>query len=97
MDLAVIRQMYAAVLSGDVTAARELLRARPEHPGSLETSVGWAVHFLDVIPLYEEERDLQLERGTAALLELFARFGVAREVTPRRANVVLEARRAGRG
>jgi hypothetical protein len=55
--------------------------------GVWERPDGKDVHFYELIPLYAEERDLELERGLAFLLEEFEAYGVGQVVEVDRVNV----------
>lgn len=53
----------------------------------LETPSGKTIDFLCLVPLYPEELELKLTKGTDALLELFDRHGVTELIRRDRVNV----------
>ncbi len=50
---------------------------------------GREIHFLVAVPLYWEELQLKLRKGTHALLDAFASHGVTDLIDPHRTNVAL--------
>jgi len=64
----------------------------PEGFDRLRVADGKAIHFLAVVPLYDEEMTLKMRAGADALLERFRKHRVTDVVEPTRPNV---ARRAG--
>lgn len=56
--------------------------------GSLRIDDEKTIHFFSIIPLYKEEMELKLAKGTEALLEGFDKRGVTELLDPKRANVV---------
>jgi len=58
----------------------------PEAFATLQIDAEKEVHFLSLVPLYREEMDLKLRKGTDALLERFDKQGVDDTIDPRRIN-----------
>jgi hypothetical protein len=61
--------------------------AVPEAFKQLRVSDGKTVHFLAVVPLYEEEMALKLRDGANALIERLRKHGVTDMIAPTRRNV----------
>jgi hypothetical protein len=59
----------------------------PEGFHKLETADGKQIHFYSLVPLYREEMNLKLRKGTEDLLNLFDRHGVQDVIDPARKNV----------
>lgn len=59
----------------------------PAEFGTLSLPTGAEIQFLQVFPVYAEEMQLKIERGTDALLELLERNRVPLEIDPRRRSV----------
>lgn len=59
----------------------------PEEFLTLETKDGTIINFLVLIPLYKEEMDLKLEKGTDALLDLFDEYEISELIDIERPNV----------
>lgn len=72
-----------AVLLPPVTA--------PDGFDTVEVSPDRTVRLWSVVPLYEEEMDLKLERGVDELLDLFDAVGVSDLIDPDRPNVAISA------
>jgi len=72
-------RLCGALLVGPISAPQEF--------GTLVMPDGRKVHFLQVMPLYAEEMQLKVERGTDALLELFDRHRISDVIDPKRRNV----------
>lgn len=70
-------QMNAAILLPPITAPFDFWK--------LETPVR-TTHFWSLYPLYQEELDLKMKRGSEALLEKFEKHGVTDLLDPRRPN-----------
>jgi hypothetical protein len=62
---------------------------------TLEASPGRTIHFYSLVPLYEEEMNLKLARGTDALLDRWEKHGIGAVVDPRRTNVGLRKKWLG--
>jgi hypothetical protein len=45
------------------------------------------IHFFSILPLYKEEMDLKLEKGTEALFDGFDKYSVTELIDPKRTNV----------
>jgi len=71
--------LCAALLLGPVSV--------PDEFGEFAMPDGRKVHFWQVFPLYREELDLKVKRGTDALLELFTRHRTPDVIDPKRRNV----------
>jgi hypothetical protein len=65
----------------------------PENFGTLELDDGRSVRFLGVIPIYEDEMRLKLDKGADALYDLFDEHELTDLVDPRRPSVALKRRR----
>jgi hypothetical protein len=57
--------------------------------GPLKLKDGRSINFYQLIPLYKEERDLQMTKGTEYLIRLFVANGISPVVGPNRPNVAL--------
>lgn len=55
----------------------------------LETPSGKCIDFLCMVPLYAEELELKLRKGSSALLDLFDRHGMNEMIRPDRVNVAV--------
>lgn len=66
--------------------------AVPKDFPELGLSDGRTVRFLGVLPLYEDEMSLKLQKGTDALLDLFDAHGLTDVVDPNRLSVVSKRR-----
>jgi Suppressor of fused protein (SUFU) len=64
-----------------------MLLRDPTGFGQLRLQDGRNVHFYQLVPLYEEERVLKKEKGTAALLKLFQQHRISEIIDPKRINV----------
>lgn len=60
----------------------------PDDFRELDVGEGRIVNFLGVVPLYEDEMDFKLEKGTEALFDLFDEHEVTELVAPDRPSVV---------
>jgi hypothetical protein len=58
----------------------------PEAFATLQIDAEKETHFLSIVPLYREEMDLKLRKGTDALLERFDKHGIDDTIDPRRIN-----------
>jgi len=54
---------------------------------TLEISTDKTIHFFSIVPLYQAELDLKLEKGAEALCELFEKHIVTELLDPKRPNV----------
>jgi hypothetical protein len=72
--------LCCALISAPLTA--------PKSFSTLELQGGRKVRFFSVVPIYEDEMTLKLEKGTDALYELFDKNNVADVVDPHRPSVV---------
>jgi len=64
-----------------------MLLQDPTDFGELRLPDGRLVRFYQLFPLYEEERLLKIQKGTAALFELFEKNGIDEVIRPDRPNV----------
>lgn len=72
-------KLCGAVLAPPISAPSDFSRVvRPD---------GCAIHFWQVIPLYQEEMDLKIQQGANALFERFNRYRVSAVIDPVRRNV----------
>lgn len=58
----------------------------PEVFATLPIDAEKEIHFLAIVPLYREEMELKLRKGTDALLERFDRRGIDDTIDARRVN-----------
>jgi hypothetical protein len=64
-------------------------RMLSERFGTLRAPGGREINFLAAIPLYQEELELKLREGTAALVDAMVEHGVTDCIDPHRTNVAL--------
>lgn len=66
-----------------------LVIANPNQFGKWIREDGQTVVFYDIIPLYTEERDFEMQHGIAALMSKFEAYAIAPWVNPNRVNTCL--------
>jgi len=76
--------LCCALISGPLSA--------PKSFNALELDDGRKVRFLSVVPIYEDEMRLKLERGINALYDLFDQNNVSDVIDPQRPSVVAKRR-----
>jgi hypothetical protein len=91
----ILQRTHAVIANGEPpqplgpnTAQSCLLALKSDHRfGVWRRPTGGRVHFFELIPLYAEERDLELQQGLPELFERFEFYLIGQVVEPDRINV----------